>query len=185
MRCVKDIFKSEIEVKRSKFISFLVPYSKFKSVHLELKVEHKKANHIVWAYRYLNEYNQIVENSSDDGEPKGAAGVPTLSQLRGANLIESAILTVRYFGGIKLGVGGMVRAYSQSAKEVIDSARLIEFKKLESFEICVPYNRQREIEYHLKLLKIDSINREFLSDKVCFNIVTTKENIQKLKELMV
>ncbi len=185
MKCVNEIFQTEIEVKKSKFISFIVPYIYFKELLNRLKDEHKKANHIVWAYRYLNEYNQIVENSSDDGEPKGAAGVPTLSQLRGANIVESAILTVRYFGGIKLGVGGMVRAYSKAAKEVIDSAKLIEYKRVESFKICLPYNKQREMEYHLKLLQIDSINREFLSDKVCYHLSTTKENIQKIKELMV
>jgi len=77
-----------------------------------LKIEHPKARHIVYAYRELNEFNQIIENSSDDGEPKGSSGVPVLNVLRGEEFINVAILVVRYFGGIKLGIGGLVRAYT-------------------------------------------------------------------------
>ncbi len=83
----------------------------------------------MYAIRYLNEYNQIVENSSDDGEPKGCAGVPALNILRGKDLINCAVLIVRYFGGIKLGTGGMARAYALSVKEVIEISDIIEYKK--------------------------------------------------------
>jgi len=68
-----------------------------------LRESHPKARHIVYAYRELNEFEQIVENSSDDGEPKGSSGVPVLNVLRGEDFINVAILVVRYFGGIKLG----------------------------------------------------------------------------------
>jgi uncharacterized YigZ family protein len=183
MNCIQSLYKAQIEVKKSKFISFLVPLSDFKNLLEHLKKEHFKANHIVWAKRELNEFNQIVENSSDDGEPKNAAGVPTLNQLRGANLINCAIITVRYFGGIKLGVGGMVRAYSKAAKEVIDCANLVEYKKLIDFEICKPYNKQRELEYNLKKLQITDINREFKEDKICYRLKVPQELIDKLKML--
>ena len=85
-------------------------------------VKHPKARHHVYAYRYLNEYEQIVENSSDDGEPKGTSGKPSLHVLAGHELINTAVIIVRYFGGIKLGTGGLVRAYSDAVNSVINNA---------------------------------------------------------------
>ncbi len=184
MNYINKAFQTQIEVKKSKFISFLVPINEFKTFHSELKAKHPKANHIVWAYRELNEFKQIVENSSDDGEPKGGAGVPTLNAMRGANLINCAILTVRYFGGIKLGVGGMARAYSASANKVINSAVLLEYQELLPFVIEAFYNRQRQIEYILKELEIENIKRDFLSDKVIYKIETTQEKIDKIKNVL-
>jgi len=147
---------------------------------LKLKQEHPKANHIVWAKRELNEYKQVVENSSDDGEPKGGAGVPTLNCLRGKELIDCAIITVRYFGGIKLGVGGMARAYGKAANAVIDIANLEEYLELIEHSIEISYSNQRELEYKLKKLEIFDIEREFLNSSVVYKIKATKEKIQKL-----
>ncbi len=183
MNCVENEFNSQIEVKKSKFLSFLVPIDRFKELLKELKEKHPKANHIVWAYRELNDFEQIVENSSDDKEPKGAAGAPTLNAMRGAKLINCAILTVRYFGGIKLGVGGMARAYSKSANEVIKKAVLIPYVRVDNFTLSIPYSQQRKCEYYLKELKIDSIQREFLNDKILYRVKTTKEIIDKLNSL--
>ena len=185
MKCVKSIYKAKIEVKKSKFISYLVPIENYKQILANLKIEHPKANHIVYAYRELNEYNQVVENSSDDGEPKGAAGVPTLNQLRGADLIDSAIITVRYFGGVKLGVGGMARAYSQSAKSAIESAKLLLYERLVEYKIEKKYVQQRQIEYYLKMLNIIPYNREFLEDRVVYELKISSSKLEKLKKLMV
>jgi uncharacterized YigZ family protein len=183
MNTIKDIYHTQIEVKKSKFLSFLVPINEFERVHKELQAKHPKANHIVWAKRELNEFKQIVENSSDDGEPKGAAGVPTLNVLRGNELINCAILTVRYFGGIKLGVGGMARAYSDAANAVVKEAEILPYVELLSHTIEANYNEQRQIEYNLKELEIEHIEREFLSDRVLYHIKTTKEKLQKLSSL--
>lgn len=76
-------------------------------MHERLKAEHPKAAHVVWALRERNGYGQIVENQSDDGEPKGTSGQPSLNALRGAQLVNAGALIVRYFGGIKLGTGGL------------------------------------------------------------------------------
>ncbi len=184
MNCIQNPFSAQIEVKKSKFISFLIPIDEFKIFHLKLKEEHPKANHIAWAYRKLNEFKQVVENSSDDGEPKGAAGVPTLNQLRGANLINCAILTVRYFGGIKLGVGGMIRAYGASAKAVIKIAKITPYVEMSEHTLKAPYSAQRQIEYHLKQLKIEKIEREFLADNILWHIKASKEQIEQIKKLI-
>jgi putative IMPACT (imprinted ancient) family translation regulator len=102
MKQVEDTFFQRYEVKKSIFISYLTPIENFQPLMTKLKEEHPKATHIVYAYRKLNEFDQIVENQSDDNEPKGCAGQPTLAVLRGEEIINSALLTVRYFGGIKL-----------------------------------------------------------------------------------
>ena len=178
---INNITSTQIEVKKSKFLSFLVPIEQFNKMHQKLKKEHPKANHIVWAKRELNEFKQIVENSSDDGEPKGGAGVPTLNVLRGNELINCGILTVRYFGGIKLGVGGMARAYSEAANKVVKKAEILPYIELLNLTIEANYNEQRQIEYTLKELGIEHIKREFLNNKVLYHLKTTKENMNKLK----
>ena len=181
MYTVESIFQAQTEVKRSKFLSFLVPYNQFKEFHEELKAKHPKANHIIYAYRYLNEFAQIVENSSDDGEPKGAAATPTLNQLRGSSIIEAGILTVRYFGGIKLGVGGMVRAYSSAAKAAIEAATLIPYEKSEEYIYTAPYSMQRQVEYYLERYEISDIVREFENNFVRWIITAPDSKLSKLR----
>ena len=127
MQTIEQIYTAEVEEKKSTFLAYLCPMREFESLHAKLKSEHPKAAHIVWAKRYFNEYRQVVENNSDDGEPKGTSGPPVLNVMRGVELVEAGLLIVRYFGGIKLGTGGLVRAYGSSAKEVIANAKLIPF----------------------------------------------------------
>jgi len=184
MNCIQKLFSTQTEVKKSKFLSFIVPIDEFKTLQTKLKEQHPKASHIVWAYRKLNEFKQVQENSSDDGEPKGGAGVPTLNQLRGAELVNCVILTVRYFGGIKLGVGGMARAYSAAAKAVIDIAQITPYVELIDYTIKASYSKQRQIEYHLKQLTIDHIEREFLQNEVLWHISASQEQIARVKELI-
>jgi putative IMPACT (imprinted ancient) family translation regulator len=119
MRTIDQVFSATTEVNRSKFIAHFIPIAEFSGLQKKLKAEHPKANHVVYALRSLNEYDQIVENSSDDGEPKGCAGVPALNVLRGEGLVNCAVLIVRYFGGIKLGTGGMASAYASAVKVVV------------------------------------------------------------------
>jgi uncharacterized YigZ family protein len=148
LQSVDNITQATLEVKKSLFISYLVPLSEFDNLHVKLKNEHPKAAHIVWAKRSLNEYKQIVENNSDDGEPKGTSGPPVLNVMRGSELIEVGILIVRYFGGIKLGTGGLVRAYGSSAKEVIASAELKIFVTKEQVIFTCEYSLVPRFEHY-------------------------------------
>jgi len=183
MNCITKETQNQIEVKRSKFIAIAMPYLLFEKRLQEIQKEHPKANHIVWAYRKLNRYNQIVENSSDDGEPKGAAGVPLLKVMQGNNLINSAIVVVRYFGGIKLGVGGMARAYMSAAKSVLQSCELKPFIQEEQFKFSIPYNKQRNVEFIFKKLAITP-KRLFLPERIEYEITASKEKIKRIKELL-
>ena len=180
MLVVDKISHTEFEEKKSKFISYILPYDNFDSLLKELKQKHPKARHFVYAYRYLNEYNQIIENSSDDGEPKGTSGKPTLATLSGKNIINTAIITVRYFGGIKLGTGGLVRAYSDSANLAIANADLKEYKKEELYIYEIEYHDLQRYEYLIKKFDIKIIEKSF-SEKVKLKILCEKEKKEILE----
>ena len=114
---------NQIEVMKSKFLAYLIPLKseeEFKPLLANLKKEHKKARHIVYAYRVGTK-----SKSCDDGEPKGTAGHPLLELLYKKDLTDVALLVVRYFGGTKLGAGRLLRTYLQAGIDVIDAANLI------------------------------------------------------------
>lgn len=180
MFIVEAVFSSEFEVKKSNFISIITPIEKFDSLHVKLKEKHPKANHIVWAKRYLNEYEQIVENCSDDGEPKGTSGPPVLNVMRGAELIECGILIVRYFGGTKLGTGGLVRAYGSSAKEVIAAAEILPYVKKENFKFFIEYHLVPRFEHYFTKNNFELNNREFVGEGVNWNIDLSEEEKENL-----
>jgi uncharacterized YigZ family protein len=150
----------------------------YEGLQEKLKKDHPKANHVVYALRYFNEYDQVVENASDDGEPKGCAGVPSLNVLRGEELIECAVLIVRYFGGIKLGTGGMARAYAQAVKDVLDVAELKAYKKQATHTFETNYSDVDKTLYQLKQLDISDISRDFGLDGVSWVIKSDEESIQ-------
>lgn len=164
MFLLKEKISTQIEVKKSKFIATLAPFKDFESLNKALRDEHPKAAHVVWAYRYLNEFGQIVENSSDDGEPKGSSAPALLAALRGAELVDACALVVRYFGGIKLGIGGLVRAYGASVNEAIKSAKdmgvLEFFEKKESLKVFVPFALISRCEHFAKTKNIN-FSQEF------------------------
>ena len=182
MRTIEKSCVATYELKKSKFIAHLVPINKYAGLQDKLRVEHPKARHVIYALRYLNEFDQIVENSSDDEEPKGSAGVPSLNVLRGEELINVALLTVRYFGGIKLGIGGMARAYASAVKAVVSEAELIKYEKEFLYEFSTSYSNIQRTEYLLKKLEIIDIQREFLGDKVAWKIRANIEKLNKFKE---
>jgi uncharacterized YigZ family protein len=182
MKSVTSATVATYEVKRSKFIAHLVPIDEFDGLQERLKSENPKSNHTVYALRYINEYEQTVENSSDDGEPKGAAGVPALNVLRGEELVNVAVLIVRYFGGIKLGVGGMARAYASAVKEVVALSDMVKYEKKYSHAFESSYSEIQKIEYLFKKLAIEEVEREFLGEKVAWKITTSEEKLNNFKE---
>lgn len=107
------------EIKKSKFVGSLYNITSAEDVNnilQEIKKEHKKAKHITYAYRLSVPFQ---EKAFDDGEPSGTAGKPILNVLQKNNINNCLLIVVRYFGGIKLGAGGLLRAYSKTASETI------------------------------------------------------------------
>ena len=127
MQTVKSNFEARIEVEKSKFIGLLYPLQKeeeFKEILKSLQKEHKKARHIVYAYRIGTK-----SKSNDDGEPKGTAGRPLLELLHKKDLNNLVLFVVRYFGGTKLGAGRLLRTYLQAGIEAINSSNLIPLER--------------------------------------------------------
>ena len=175
MQTVESIFSSLLEEKKSTFLAYLCPISDFDTLHIKLKNEHPKAAHIVWAKRFFNDYRQIVENNSDDGEPKGTSGPPVLNVMRGFELVNTGILIVRYFGGIKLGTGGLVRAYGSSAKEVIAIAHLRPFVFKEVVLFQTPYFLVSRFEHYALHQHLDIQKRRFENESVIWEVLMSEE----------
>ena len=182
MKTVDNIHQATLEVKKSKFISFLAPFDEFDKLLNELKQTHPKANHFVTAFRYLNDKNQIIEGSSDDGEPRGSSGRPTLKVLQGNDLINVGIITIRYFGGILLGVGGLVKAYSDVANLVIKNSDVIDYKEIFEYTFSIDYEKTREIEYLIKKHNIFVVDRKFGIEGIEYIIRDDLEKINLIKD---
>ncbi len=167
------------EIKKSKFITHVIPYADFETRLAELKKQHPKARHYVTATRSLNEFDQIQESFSDDGEPKNTAGKPMLAVLQGGELIEVGAVCIRYFGGIKLGTGGLVRAYGDSLNEALLAANLQRYEKIYSMNFVCEYNEVRLVDYELKKLKIEQVEKRF-EQKVHYKVEAPKELLDLL-----
>lgn len=176
MYYVDKIYNNTLEVKQSKFITYLTSYAEFEKTLASLKQSHPKARHFVIASRYLNGYNQIVEASSDDGEPKGTSGKPSLMVLQGAEIINSAVIIVRYFGGTKLGTGGLVRAYSDAVNMVLDKADLLEYRDEIKKRIKFDYTNVGKIE-HLCLEYDIKIKNKYFEVDAEYEIQATQNNL--------
>ncbi len=179
MYYITSHFSATYEEKQSKFIAHLIPYNLYTNTLETLKNEHPKARHFVTSYRYLNEFDQIVEHSSDDGEPKGTSGKPTLCVLQGQELINTAVIVVRYFGGTKLGTGGLVRAYSDAVNMAVNLAELIIYKKEKIEMISFSYSDMGRVEYECSQLEITIVEKFFDSD-VRFKIQAEEESLNTL-----
>lgn len=175
MQTILETCSTSFEEKKSTFLAYVCPIHAFESLHVKLKNDHPKAAHIVWAKRFFNEYRQIVENNSDDGEPKGTSGPPVLNVMRGVELVEVGVLIVRYFGGIKLGTGGLVRAYGSSAKAVIAEAILLPFVFKEIFTCKTEYPLVPRFEHYCTHQNLHVKTRAFENDGVVWEFEMSEE----------
>lgn len=129
---------------------------------------------------------QKFEKCSDDGEPSGTAGAPLLSLLKSANLTNVIIIVTRYFGGILLGTGGLVRAYTESAKNAIENAKIVCKDYGVQFEIEVSYNNLKEIQFLCKNLNIRIIKTEYQENVklILESTLEAKEELEKSDKIL-
>ena len=171
---IEDILLKE---KGSKFIGFAYPVnseSDIKDALNHLKSIHSKATHHCYAYRLgINGENY---RANDDGEPSGSAGLPIYNQLLAHQITNVLLVVIRYYGGTKLGVGGLVKAYKESAKYTLEQAEIIT-KELESkIELKFKFSQQNQI--FTLLNKYDAKILDFDAQEICIikaNIKTSKK----------
>ena len=184
MVTIDSIFTDKIEIKQSKFIAYLMPMAFYEEEVKRLRDKHPKAVHFVSAYRMLNEFDQIVEYSGDDGEPKGTSGKPTLSVLQGHELINAAIITVRYFGGTKLGPGGLVRAYAQAANTAVSGANTLSYEKLFQKKVQCQFPILSKLEYEASQQSLVIVDKEFTANGAVVEIEGTQERLDAFEDAM-
>ena len=154
---MKDIYKTvnsygedEIIINKSRFIGYSCPLNSedeaIDFINL-IKSKHKDANHNVYAYVFGDDSN--IQRFSDDGEPSGTAGIPVLEVIKKEGLRNLVVVVTRYFGGIKLGGGGLIRAYTKGAKIALDAGIICEMTLHEKIRIILPYTLFGKIENYL------------------------------------
>lgn len=177
---IKENSCYQIEIKNSKFIGCLFKINNKDDVSKMLefvKSNYKDATH--YCYAYILEDSQ---KASDDGEPGGTAGMPILNVLQSNNLINVLAVVIRYFGGIKLGAGGLVRAYSKCVKETLDHSEIISLEKGKNIDVYFKYENIKEIDY---LLKNEIINEKEYNELIKYNVNISQEKLLEIKDLIV
>ena len=160
---------AEIIEKKSRFIANLFYVETPQEAEDKIKQIKKKyydAKHNCFAYITLNG-NEIQKKSSDDGEPSGTAGAPMLEILEKQSIYNVVVIVTRYFGGILLGTGGLVRAYSDSLKEAIKKSTLVEQEPGYEAEIKLPYADFEKFKYYCNKNNINIINSEYSDFIIC------------------
>lgn len=161
---IKERYTNEYIIQKSRFVCISIPLSDESLVKLtikELQKEYPKATHYCYAYRINNK-----EKSSDDGEPSGTAGRPMLEYLINAKLENVLVVVIRYFGGIKLGAGGLLRAYVESAKKAFENAVLYKMEYHNEYEITMKYKYYDFIYNYLMKEAGKIINTRFEEDVI-------------------
>lgn len=187
MYTISENTEKEIEIKKSRFISRIYKIHSLEEVDKilqELKKEYKDATH--YCYAYILDENK---KSSDDNEPSGTAGIPILQVLEKNNLNYVLCVVIRYFGGIKLGAGGLVRAYTKSVTEGLKMCQKYELIPGYKIEINISYDEQKKLDYIVKKYKVDkkfdnNITYHILIPKKDFNILT-EFNPKIIKEIQI
>lgn len=176
---IEKLTKRNTEIKKSLFIAQIAPVNSEKEAQdfiLSVKKDMRDATHNCSAYRIG--IKQIAERSSDDGEPQGTAGHPMLHVLQANNLTNVVATVTRYFGGIKLGAGGLTRAYSSSLANALNDSKIIRFTPHQKIILTVNYTFVGAFENYIKDTDIIVTDRLF-TDKVKISMLCLTENSDK------
>lgn len=174
---IKNNTKNEIIINKSKFITYLYKVNnkqEFLDILNNLQKEYRDATHICYAYIINSEIK-----FSDDKEPSGSAGLPIYEVLKKNNLNFIACFVIRYFGGIKLGGSGLIRAYSNSVSLCLKETEIIEYKEKIKISFTIPYSKNNVIENIID--KEDIIEKKF-DDLIYYTVSITNDKLEKLDE---
>lgn len=172
----------ELEIKRSRFITTVVPVtSKTEALAAieSLRAEFPDANHHCWAMVADSPKNVYHQDQSDDGEPKGTAGKPMLNVLLHSDLGNILVVVTRFFGGVKLGAGGLVRAYTHCVSSALQNLEThTQFIRIE-YSVTLPYSQMSSLEYWLRSTDIEALHKEF-TDQVTLQLAVPSTALDSL-----
>lgn len=175
---------ARLEIKKSEFIAYAYPVTSREQAmfHVEqLRVKYPDARHWCWAYIIGDPENTTSAGFDDDGEPNGTAGRPILNVLQHKSIGNIIIVVVRYFGGIKLGAGGLTRAYANSAQAAVDKMTLQPYVPMAQIQILADFATEAQCRYVVEDLngQIDDVD---YSKQVTLTIIIAEQDIENLKE---
>ena len=177
IKTIKEEITNEIEIKNSRFITriFKADQENIPLYLNQVKQEYPKATHYCYAYISKN-----CQKSFDDNEPTGTAGKPILNVLEKEKLEKVLVIIIRYFGGIKLGAGGLIRAYTKATTEALQKATFQEVVDAYKIMIQFPYNKKKKITY---LLKEDNIIKKEFQEEITYWAIIEKEKLPELNNI--
>ncbi len=171
--------RAEQTIKKSKFIATAKPIEnrdEAENFFKEISNEFKKATHNVPAYRIgAGKSEQIYY--SDNGEPSGSAGLPVFNAMKSMEVTNCAVVVTRFFGGIKLGVGGLIRAYHSVAKAAIEAGGVKEIDVKTTVKICFPYEEIRLAMYFIHKFGAKVINEDY-GESVCLTLLINEDLLE-------
>lgn len=164
MFTIRNEIIHEIKIKRSRFICHLSPVQDVETAKDYIRTishSHQNANHNCWCYRL----GKIAEweHASDAGEPTGTAGKPMLGQLKKADVSDVVVVVTRYFGGIKLGVSGLIDAYSTSVREALTLVEKLEIIEKKNYHIETTYDFAEKLKFDIQSFKATILSTEYSS----------------------
>ncbi|CAI8928407.1 IMPACT family protein [Methylocaldum szegediense] len=155
--------ESSFTVNHSRFIGYALPCADESQLRVrlaEIASTHPNAHHLAFAYRIKTEHG-IIAHFSDAGEPSGTAGKPILAHISGFDVVNALVAVVRYFGGVKLGAGGLVRAYGGTAKMALESASLIPYVEYAEVRLTIDYPKFQALTYRVEKAGGEIVSRAF------------------------
>lgn len=181
---VLDYSEAEQVVEKSRFITYTKPvYDENEAAEFIARIKklNYDASHNVSAY-VIGESSDI-KRYSDDGEPSGTAGMPMLDVMLKKGITNTCVVITRYFGGIKLGTGGLVRAYTESTKMGLEASKIVEYREMRCYSITCTYDSAPKIQYRLKGSDVIIKDNEYL-EKVRFLVYVKEDEMKILDELI-
>lgn len=180
---IKEDHEEQMEIKKSRFITYLhrtESEADAKAFLTAIRRLHPDATHHCYAF-IIGEHNEI-KRSNDDGEPAGTAGVPMLECLDRNHIQDIIAITVRYFGGIKLGAGGLIRAYSKSVSHALSTAQITKKQWMEKYEIRFSYDLIGRIDYYFREHCLEILDKAY-DEEVCYTYLCDHDNSADFQEL--
>ena len=184
-KTLKGVGTSRVVIKKSVFIGYASPAGTEEVARqfiAKIKAHHSDATHNVSAY-LINDGKNFAVRYDDDGEPKGSAGKPVLKVIQNKGLSNVVVVVARYFGGIKLGYGGLVKAYSDATSLAIENAGIVEVYETERFEVTFPYNLFHTVKETVERAGGRVVGEEY-GELVKFTVETRKGEAESLMGLL-
>jgi len=179
----KIIEPSIFKDRKSKFLGYAFPFDdleQLKPIIEKLKKEHHNARH--WCYGYRMGIEKIHERANDDGEPSNSAGMPILGQIKAKDLTNVLVVVVRYFGGVKLGVGGLMNAYKTAAQMVLDEVEIVEKIRTKELSVGFTYDDMNKVMRIIKEHQLD-IKSQDLQAEGTIVLTIRLSDFEKIKAL--